>query len=537
MSAVFASYLIIVVTSWSKTAIDPTDPSVRSGLGLVYLLLGMGNDEMSHNSQFIFQSIQHLRASIGLIDKSEYNQTGDATAIRTASMHNLGLAYLLLDEKTSSESMAGIAASHFIDWLTSLRSSHLAHSIIRSWAISSNEGAMLLQLGMLDDAILHLETARDVCSGTLPFSQQHDVCLTIHQNLQVARNTLNEKEAEQTGNYFPVGEENGNAGTLSSRDESGEHKGNIEVLPSLDPIKDDASIIPSTPFGPTAVNPEMHDALLSLEKAAAEGTQRTHLLLSLARARVSTDDISGAVDATLRAVNAAKTVDEVDTSTTYLDKLMEKMAGRGSEQNIHIIKEDLSSGKSEESTKFVEKKDMSFLELEMKLELERLRYKVLEQEMRLGYQSNSEQGLKHFRAIDYQQELNDAARDTTPKIVSEVIDESVTLSQTMIKIVDYNADVNDIAEDSTLLLDNAQVNNTELEGLKPDANVSDANPEENSESVANEYAPSNIYILEEIQNTSISDDRIIVASDDSDSKAIQLPPLFLPVLKAPTPIS
>jgi hypothetical protein len=493
----------------------------------------MGNDDMNHNSQFIFQSIQHLRASIGLIDKSEYNRTEDATAIRTATMHNLGLAYLLIDEKSSSESTAVVAASHFIDWLTTLRSSHPVHSIISSWTIFSNEGAMLLQIGMLDDAILQLETASEVCSGALPFSHQQDVCLIIHQNLEVARNTRKEKEAGQKGIYFPVGDGNDHrsAGSLSSNDESGEKKGNIEVLPSLGPIKDDASTTTSAPFGPSTVNPEMQEALLALEKAATEGTQRTHLLLSLARARASTDDISGAVDATLRAVNAANSADEVDTSTTYLDNLMEKMAGRGREQNIHIIKEDLSSKTSEESASFVEKKDLSFLELEMKLELERLRYKVLQQEMRLGYQSDSEQSLKNFRAIDYQQELNNAAPDTTPKIVSEAMDESFTLSQTAIKFVDYNADVTDTAVEST---HHAQVNNTEQEELKADANASDAIPEKNSESVANEIASSKV---EGIQNTSISDDRIIVASDVSDSDAIHLPPLFSPVLKAPTPIS
>ena len=89
--------------TWSQTAVDPTGPSVRSGLGLVYLLLGMDNDESNNNNQFIFQSIQHLKAAVGLIDKSGHNQTDDVTAIRIAAMHNLGLAYILLD----GESLTG----------------------------------------------------------------------------------------------------------------------------------------------------------------------------------------------------------------------------------------------------------------------------------------------------------------------------------------------------------------------------------------------------------------------------------------------
>lgn len=499
----------------------------------------MSNDEFNNNSRFIFQSIQHLKASIGVIDKSDYNHTDDAVAMRIAAMHNLGLAYILLDGKSSSESPAGIGASHFIDWLKPFRAPHTAHSVIKSWVISSNEGAMLLQMEMLEDAILHLEMAREVCSDAIPFSRQQDVCLIIHNNLAAARNALYEKEAEQRGEYFPVGDEDDemNAGALSSSDDSaGEDEGNIEVSPSLETIEVDASAIIST---------QMQKVLSALEKAATDGTQRTHLLLSLARARASTDDISGAVDAALRAVDAANSADEVDTSTTYLDKLMEKIAGKDNEQPIYIFKEDQSSRKVDESTTFVKRKELSFLELEIKLELERLRYKVLQQEMRLGYQSNSAQSVDNFRAIDYKQEVNDAARDTpSDPVSSEVIDESVTMSQNAIKIVEFNASLSDIPEESTLSLDDDEANELELERMKSEANANDANTEENSESVENQTASTHETAssnsddtLEEIKNTTISNDRINVASDHSNLDVIELPPLFSPVLKAPTPIS
>lgn len=548
----WATYFPIIAI-WSQTAVDPTEPSVRGGLGLVYLLLGMDNDESNNNNQFKFQSIQHLKAAVGLIDKSDRNQSDDAIAIRMAAMHNLGLAYILLDGESSSEAPAGVKATHFIDWVTSLRSSQ---SELKSWVISSNEGAMLLQMGKFEEAIIQLELTSEVCSDALPFSRQKEACAIVHQNLAMARNALHEKEMIATMMHFPVDdEERRNAAALSIVESSKEyvtetsdgHAGNIETngiladKESNESIKADTNTGSSTPFGPTAIKPEMQDALSALEKAATEGTQRTHLLLSLARARASTGDISGAVDAALRAVSAANSGDELDTSTSYLDKLMAKMAGEGSEQKVHVFQEDQSSGKSDESTTFVEKKDLSFLELEMKLELERLRYKVLEQEMRLGYRSsNSPPNLDHFRAIDYQQERN-AASDIPPKRVSEVIDESVVTSQTAIKIADYNTTVDVIPEEASPL-DDAHAD--KIEELNHDLDGSDANLEDDAESAENQpasadhIASANSGIIEITQNTSVSDDQITVASeDDADSVAIELPPLFSPVLKSPTPIS
>lgn len=512
----------------------------------------MDNDE-SHNSQFIFQSIQHLKASVGLIDKSEHNQTDYGIAIRNAAMHNLGLAYILLDGKSSSETSDGVVATtHFIDWLTSLHSNQPAHPVTKSWPILSNKGAMLLQMGMFEDAILHLEMTNEFCREVLPSSRQQEICLIAHHNLGVARNALYEKEA-------PVADadDRRNDAISSSSDASSDkyatittiepdgkkietHRISDEESRDSQPIIEDANTRTKSPVGPTTVKPEMQGALSALEKAATEGTQRTQLLLSLARARASTGDISGAVDATLRAVSAAHSEDEVDISTSYLDKLMEKMAGEGSEQTKRIIKEDKSSEESDESTTFVEKKDLSFFELEMKLELERLRYKVLQQEMRLGYQSNSPQSLGQFR-IDYQQELNVADRGTSPKQVSEVNDEGVTMSQTAIKIADYKADDAAHIAVETTLLEDATAN--EVEALMSDANASEVNLEESSESVDSQTASSdqivsaNSDIPGETHNATTSDDPITDASDDTESAAIELPPLFSPILSSPTPIS
>ena len=65
------------------TLIDPTNPIVRSGLGLSYLLLGMidvddrgsssSNEEMNNDSsmQYIVQSIQHLKTAVKLTEESD----------------------------------------------------------------------------------------------------------------------------------------------------------------------------------------------------------------------------------------------------------------------------------------------------------------------------------------------------------------------------------------------------------------------------------------------------------------------------------
>lgn len=535
--------------TWSQTAVDPTEPSVRSGLGLVYLLLGMDNDESNNNNQFIFQSIQHLKAAVGLIDKSGHNQTDDVTAIRIAAMHNLGLAYILLDGESLSEAPAGVTATHFIDWATSSRSSESAQ--LESWVVSLNEGAMLLQMGRFEEGIVRLEQTNEFCGDALPFSRQKEVCAIVHQNLAMARNDLH--EAKETREHFPVDDEDlMNADASSSIDESSEeyvtetsdaHAGNSETNGTFvdketnEPIKADANTGSSTPLRPTAVKPAMQEALTALEKAAIEGTQRTHLLLSLARARASTGDISGAVDAALRAVSAANSGDELDTSTSYLDTLMMRLSG----QKIQVVRDDQSSGKSDESTTFVEKKDLSFLELEMKLELERLRYKVLEQEMRLGSQSsNSPPNPDHFRAIDYQQERN-VASDSPPKQVSKRIDESVITSQTAITIVDYNPTFDDVPEEPSPL-DDARAD--EVGELNHGVDGSDANLEDDAASAENQpasadhVASENSAIIEETQSTTVSDDQgTSVLEDDAESVAIELPPLFSPVLKPPAPIS
>jgi hypothetical protein len=83
-----------------------------------------------------------------------------------------------------------------------------------------------------------------------------------------------------------------------------------------------------TPWGSNPVRSDMQSALVALEKAAMTGTQRTRLLLALARARSLAGDLSGAVDASLKAIDVATSEEERESSTTYLESLMEKLAGK-----------------------------------------------------------------------------------------------------------------------------------------------------------------------------------------------------------------
>ena len=162
---------------------DPTNPSIRAGLGLSYLLLTVapcdqvGAQQLEVKKNYIHNSIQHLKAAIGLSKRSI--ATVEGIAIRTAAIHNLGLAYIVLDSYTEGMS------TYFSDWAASLQqSAKHSHPIIESWAFAVNEGASLLHSGKVDEAIAHLE----LISGSQPcISSQHPACLIARQNLELAK--------------------------------------------------------------------------------------------------------------------------------------------------------------------------------------------------------------------------------------------------------------------------------------------------------------------------------------------------------------
>jgi len=477
----------------AATAVDPADPSVRSGLGLSFLLLGMikDNEDDDDSVQFTYQSIQHLKAAVLLTSESGSGETDEGISVHNAAMYNLGLAYVALDGKSPSGASDVAKSTHFLDWVSLLRSSQAPHSVLESRVFSANEGTMLLQLGKFEDAISSLEsTASEVCSDSLTSlsSRQSQVCLIVQQNLAVARDALRVGQEEPSiharleggsaihdkvaqwntvGSYDllstaatdPDSSEDINDavpsdGIVFNTTDDSEEKSETSVVTEetemdgthvevevkvesndfvddetkssdLEQAKEDeVSIVPSTP---------MQNALAALEKAAEKGTQRTRLLLALARARSSSGDITGAVDAALKAINAATSEEETETSTSYLESLMEKMAGEGSDETMEVISQEHSLENQKDISTFVESKDFALSELTLKLELERLKYKVLEQEMMLGRyksppQHDTYRNPPHpdldIRAIDYQEEVGRVARVTRQH--SDVVEETET---------------------------------------------------------------------------------------------------------------
>ena len=86
------------------TSIDPTNPIVRSGLGLSYLLLGMiddddaddvgssSNDKVNDDSsmQYIVQSIQHLKAAVQLTEEEDEDDGREWVTVSPGNVSSLG---------------------------------------------------------------------------------------------------------------------------------------------------------------------------------------------------------------------------------------------------------------------------------------------------------------------------------------------------------------------------------------------------------------------------------------------------------------
>lgn len=437
----------------AATAIEPTNPSIRCGLGLTYLLVGMirydtdDDDDSKHNNEdnsmrFIFQSIDHLTAAVGLTNESDFSKHADDNddevmiAIRIAAMHNLGLAYIALDGKTSSESYVGTKATHFIDWVKSLHSLNDDDDNVmmkKSWVLSSNVGAMHMQLGMIEDATSRLHSISDkYCDGVLSSNRHEEVCLIVRQNLVVAKSYLDGestvKNAAQSEALLPSED----VFLLSDDpnqpiDESTPVAFEESISSGLD-LSSKVDVIEKvfTPWGSNPVKSDMQSALVALEKAAMTGTQRTRLLLALARARSLAGDLSGAVDASLKAIDVATSEEERESSTTYLESLMEKLAGKNLIEGevLGIILEEIQEISDKKSIH----RDIAFLE--MKLEVERLKYKVLEQEMRLS--SLPESGDDIVRVVSQKRSITNT---NIERVSVDEIKQNVVTSQNITKIV------------------------------------------------------------------------------------------------------
>jgi hypothetical protein len=584
-----------------------------------------GDDE-DPSLRYIVRSIHHLRAAVGLTDAAaaperegradddDEQEEVSADAVRRAAVHNLGLAYIALDGRgpSSSESGAG-RTTHFLDWARSLPAADAAKS---SWAFASNVGAMMLQMGMIEEAASSLGSiASEYCDDDVDSSslsdRRREVCSIVRRNLAIARAALDGGEEDgrsararsedSTAVVDEVSHSNGGASSTTSADvpipteddddvsetpsetsevassaDEGETKSNHALSDEstsscIERTNADEAINPiSTQSGLRTVKPEMRNALAALEKAATEGKQRTRLFLALARARSSAGDSSGAVDASLKAIGAATSVEEIESSTSYLESLMEKIAGENSEEAIHrIVREDAPETSEEASAK----RDFSLLE--MKLDLERLKYKVLEQEMRLGCQQHSPNPAEDVvRVIGYQKQEGTIAMSDAPRRVMSEIKQNSATGQIATKLVDHVQDaiqeVSIVASDeiqaaSPIVADyrgpvvpesstsDAAANVTLIEHQNLDAHSStesDAAADVESNAQADDQPLTKSGALEDAESNAEEDAQPSTKTDaeidaklnseaDAGSNAefpVDLPDLFSPVLKSPAAI-
>lgn len=372
---------------------DPTNPSIRAGLGLSYLLLTVAPcacdqvcaQQLDVKKNYIYNSIQHLKAAIGLSKGASATEEGNA--IRTAAIHNLGLAYIVLDSYTEGMS------TYFSDWAASLQqSAKYSHPIIESWAFAVNEGASLLHSGKVDEAILQLEL---ISSSQPCISTQSPACLIARQNLELAKE-LKFGPDQQSGAI-----DSGRIALYQKisrwQDTTGANQTDSEILSEHEELSNETMIededfeieaednrteIQTEPMD----EPEtpLNSALAALEKAALEGEPQTRLLLALARARSSTGDKARAVDAALLAVKASMTGEEADSATSYLETLMQSINDEDKDETFGVIPVEDPPKKSEATAPLRGDRDFAVTELELRLELERLKNKVLEQEIRFG---------------------------------------------------------------------------------------------------------------------------------------------------------
>lgn len=637
------------------------NPSVRGGLGLSYLLLGIStmteedgvggpNDD---SAQLIFQSIQHLKAATGLT-MTVSKDDDEIASVRAAVMHNLGLAYMTLDEMGGQGAKGGL----FSEWTASLRSS--SFSTTESWAYRANEGASLLQLGRIEDAITSLESVADgeACSAagsSLASSsrRKEEVCRITRQNLAVAQEALSGETVEPsigTTIYDEVVRWNANAASsVAGAAEQGDdatiyHPLEVEaqtpddeveeVDGSSDPdgawarfetrteLNDDVAVgkenkersqshIEQEKEGEDSIEKEgkdpsdeggaskgcevkaepkdpaeeedavprtpMQDALAALERAAGgiEGAPRARLLLALARARSAAGDGAGAVDAAVRAVGAAESEGEAEASTAYLESLVKGMAPGGAEGEEErdamppavpeepIPRSRRGERQEEEASAFIERRDFALSELQLKLELEKLKNKVLEQEVMLGrYQRRQHLGLGYdeeefeaLRAIDYRR--RDVGEDDTillhdpPSRRRDSKDikrsgESIIVSKTTEDPIDEEPmATEDVAVEEDLTESTPVTQKNETGVVSTNQNISMAGNETAALSESQDIETETFELDEGSATTAAMDDgntepqenqTVAATNSEQEEKPIELPTLYQPEKKEPNPM-
>ena len=508
---------------------DPSSAEIRVSLGLVFLLLGTVDLSGDGSIHYLVQSVQHLNVAVARTERGD--------AINLAAVYNLGLAQMALDSLRSGEE------SQFLSFVRSLQTS--------SSVLLMNEGAMLLQMNETDDAFSRLESSSKMltCSEESPSERRNEICSILKHNQAIAQHLMNRipEIADESGEGDSL--DGGVAQTSTSLEsraptkdleefatgESGLINGKESSLESSAGViethaEEDAP--PSEIVKPS----ELQNALQALQSAAYEGVQRPRVLLALAKARASTGDLSGAIDATITAINHATVTEEIETLTSYLEVLMSKLAGEsGYNEPKHEPKQLLDDDKNSRT------RDQIVSELEMTLEIERLKYRVLEQEHALKYQEMKFAGgqnqidYSYIRStIDYSPETSSSQaisdksipnvhiddelldqRDTKDSVVDHQQDTGESLSYAEHTDVDESTESKETYHDQQKV-DIAQETTTELNDEATTQNTT----REEAILAANE-------ILEENEAIDASETNI------TGTEPISLPELFSPTLQAP----
>jgi len=457
--------------------IDPTDPLIRANVGLTCLLLGTKSSSDSNNDalvQFVLQSIQHLNVAIGILKSNNDPSDESNEAVYMAALHNLGLANLALDGFQDGN-------DHYLEWFNALQASGEESSLLQSELLLGNKDASLLQSNEVENLIMGLTSfANEFCPSVDEGAtkekgprRESEMCLIARHNLAIAKggsadeedkidvasliqhdahldvqpipDAAIEKTLPEELEIIPHTDESGdvddNVGDDLDSSNTIVNYDNAENLNSTHVVdvqqEEDHEKIPDTTNDvdeveidiPTPkVKTEMQNALAALEKAA-ESTQQSRLLLTLAKARVSAGDLSGAVDAALKAIGASKSVEETEIATSYLETLMDRIADEDSGV-VRAVADDSTTTRNavqmesaitedRRHATLIGEGNLSTTELQLKLELERLKYKVLEQELMLAQQHvwnhpRHEFNAENVKALGYKQSVNHVHAEVRP---------------------------------------------------------------------------------------------------------------------------
>lgn len=224
-------------------------------------------------------------------------------------------------------------------------------------------------------------------------------------------------------------------------------------------------------------------------------------------------DISGAIDASLKAISLATSDEETESLTSYLESLMETLSQKDNAAKFVANDMALTSLEStaRDTSTFATNKDYALSELEMKLEIEKLRYRLLEQEhaIEVGWGRRRSDISSDYAtcagAIDYQRDskeshINYEKQSFNAEEVADGIDDND----------DGSISDSDLAAATTLTGVQANVDeaaHTPI-GATHDANSATASDDEQGKS------STEVIDLSEVESTPDSDDE---STDNDDS--------------------